>query len=336
MIAETPRAPGPVPGPVQPGADAPGGRVQGRATVADADAGRRLDQVAVELFPGHSRSRLGGWIREGALRVDGLPGKPGLRLAGGELLELDALLEPVGHDRAEDIALSVLHEDAACIVLDKPPGLTVHPGAGQPSGTLVNALLHLDPALAALPRAGLVHRLDKDTSGCLLVARTPTAHTALVAALQRRDIHRDYLAVVTGVVIAGDSIDAPIGRHPRDRLRKAVRDDGRPARTHYRVRERLAHHTLLELALETGRTHQIRVHLAHIGLPIVGDPLYGGGLKLPRGASEALRAALRGFRRQALHAWRLRFTSPASGEEVQVEAPPPADLQALLAALRDG
>lgn len=336
MIAETPNDPGQSPGPVQAGADAGAGRVQGQATVADADAGRRLDQVAVDLFPGHSRSRLGAWIRDGALRVDGLPAKPGLRLVGGETLRLDAALGPVGDDRAEDIALSVLYQDAACLVLDKPAGLTVHPGAGQPAGTLVNALLHLDPALAALPRAGLVHRLDKDTSGALLVARTPTAHTALVAALQRREVHRDYLALVTGVVIAGDSIDAPIGRHPRDRLRKAVREDGRPARTHYRVRERLRHHSLLELALETGRTHQIRVHLAHIGLPIVGDPLYGGGLKLPRGASEALRDALRGFRRQALHAWRLRFTSPASGDEVQVEAPPPADFQALLARLRDG
>ncbi|MFB9068197.1 23S rRNA pseudouridine(1911/1915/1917) synthase RluD [Pseudofulvimonas gallinarii] len=329
MIAETPN------GPAQQRA-IQAERLQARADVPDSAGGRRVDQVAAELFPEHSRSRLGDWLKAGALRLDGRTVKPSERVLGGEVLVLDVELAPVGHDAPEAIDLDILHEDAACLVLNKPPGLTVHPGAGQSSGTLVNALLHREPALAMLPRAGLVHRLDKDTSGALVVARTLAAHTALTAALARRELHRQYIAVVQGVVIAGDSIDAPIGRHPRDRLRKAVREDGRPATTHYRVRERWRDHSLLELRLETGRTHQIRVHLAHIGFPIVGDPLYGGGLKLPRGASEPVREALRGWRRQALHAERLAFASPDGGQAVDVLAPPPADLSALVDVLRAG
>ncbi len=324
MIAETP--PGPAPRPE---------RLQASAVVPPDAGGRRVDQVAVELFPEHSRSRLGEWIRAGVLRLDGRAVKPSERVAGGERLELDVELEPAGNDAPEDIDVDVLHQDGACLVVNKPPGLTVHPGAGQPSGTLVNALLHREPSLALLPRAGLVHRLDKDTSGALLVARTLEAHTALTAALARREVRRQYLAVVHGVVIAGATIDAPIGRHPCDRLRKAVREDGRQAVTHYRVRERWRHHSLLELQLETGRTHQIRVHLAHIGFPIVGDPLYGGGPRLPRGASEAVRETLRAFRRQALHAERLAFTSPDGGREVDVQAPLPADLVRLVDVLRE-
>lgn len=335
MIAESPHRPGPGdPPPVQARAEA--GRIQDQARIPETLAGRRFDQVAADVFPAHSRSRLTEWIKRGDLTLDGRPARPSERVLGGECVVLDVVIETILADAPEAIELEVLHEDAACLVVNKPPGLTVHPGAGQASGTLVNALLHRDPTLASLPRAGLVHRLDKDTSGALLVARTLAAHTALTAALQRRDIHRDYVAVVRGGVIAGDTVDAPIGRHPRDRLRKAVRDDGRSAVTHYRVRERLADHSVLDVALETGRTHQIRVHLAHIGYPIVGDPLYGGGLKLPRGAPEPVREALKAFRRQALHAERLRFQSPDDGREIAVTATWPADLTALVAVLRDG
>jgi 23S rRNA pseudouridine1911/1915/1917 synthase len=336
MIAQSPPPPASdAPPAVQP---PPAGAscVRGEAAVDAARAGRRLDQAAAELFPGHSRSRLTEWIRLGALTLDGRTGKPSERVYEGQRLLLDAKVEPAISDAPEAIELTVLHEDAACLVVAKPPGLTVHPGAGQPTGTLVNALLHREPALAALPRAGLVHRLDKDTSGALLVARTLESHTALTAALARRDIRREYVAVVRGNVIAGDTIDAPIGRHPHDRLRKSIREDGRHAVTHYRVRERLPDHTVLELALETGRTHQIRVHLAHVGFPIVGDPLYGGGLKLPRGASDAVRDVLRGFRRQALHAERLGFVSPDGNREVVVTAPLPSDLARLIRILRAG
>lgn len=335
MIAESPSRPAVGPGgPVQPAIDHTPERVQARARIADDDAGRRFDQVAADLFGEHSRSRLAEWIKQGRLTLDGRTAKPSERVLGGESIALDAVIESVLRDAPEAMDLEVLHEDAACLVINKPPGLTVHPGAGQPSGTLVNALLHRDPSLAALPRAGLVHRLDKDTSGALLVARTLTAHTALAAALLRRDVRREYIAVVRGVVIAGNTIDEPIGRHPHDRLRKAIREDGRPAVTHYRVRERLPHHSVLELALETGRTHQIRVHLAHVGFPIVGDPLYGGGLKLPRGASEAVRDTLRQFRRQALHAERLGFVSPDGQQEISVRAPAPRDLMQLIDVLK--
>ncbi len=335
MIAESHSRPAVAPDDaVQAATNAGPGRLQARGQVADDAAGRRFDQVAADLFGEHSRSRLSEWIRQGRLTLDGRIAKPSERVLGGEAVVLDTPIEPVLRDAPEAIELEVLHEDAACLVVNKPPGLTVHPGAGQPTGTLVNALLHRDPALAALPRAGLVHRLDKDTSGALLVARTLAAHTALAAALLRRDIRREYIAVVRGVVIAGNTIDEPIGRHPHDRLRKAIREDGRHAVTHYRVRERLPHHSVLELALETGRTHQIRVHLAHIGFPIVGDPLYGGGLKLPRGASDAVRDALRQFRRQALHAERLGFISPDGDREVIVRAAPPRDLTTLIDVLR--
>ncbi|MCK9490116.1 MAG: 23S rRNA pseudouridine(1911/1915/1917) synthase RluD [Xanthomonadales bacterium] len=298
--------------------------------------GSRLDQVVAGLFPEYSRSRLSEWIRAGALTVDDRPSKPSQRLLGGERIQLQVEIVSEKNDAPEAIELAVLHSDAACLVIDKPAGLTVHPGAGQASGTLVNALLHHDPELAALPRAGLVHRLDKDTTGALLVARTAQAHERLSAALQERTIEREYLALVRGEVIAGDTVSAPLGRHPRDRLRQAVVEDGRPAVSHYRVHERLPGHTVLAVALETGRTHQIRVHLAHAGFPVVGDPLYGGGLRLPRGASQALQTALRDFRRQALHACRLAFVSPDGEQPVAALAPLPADMAALIEAIRAG
>jgi len=305
------------------------------AIVPESAAGRRLDAVLADLFPEYSRSRLSAWIKSGDVTVDGATARPRDPVRGGEAIALRAVEEVQTHAAAEDIPLGILHEDEHVFVLDKPAGLVVHPGAGNPAGTLVNALLHRDPALELLPRAGIVHRLDKDTSGAMVVARTLQAHTALVAQLSARQVHRQYLAVVVGALVSGGTANAAIDRHPRDRLRMAVREDGKDAVTHYRLRERFRAHTALECRLETGRTHQIRVHMAHLKHPIVGDPLYGGSLKLPKGASEELAAALRGFRRQALHAEVLEFAHPVTGESVRCEAPLPADMQALMRQLRE-
>ena len=236
----------------------------------------------------------------------------------------------------EPIALDIVFEDEALLIVNKPAGLVVHPGAGQANRTLMNGLLAHEAGLAELPRAGIVHRIDKLTSGLLVVAKTLTAHTTLTRALAAHAIERRYLAVVAGVLTGGGRIDAPVGRDPVDRTRLAVRDGGRPAVTHYTVRERFAAHTAVEVRLETGRTHQIRVHFAHRRQPLVGDPVYGGRLALPKGASGATIEALRGFRRQALHAGRLAFAHPVSGERTIAEARVPGDLDALLTALRDG
>lgn len=297
-------------------------------------AGRRLDQVLAELFPEFSRSRLAAWIKAGQVQLDGRGARPRDAVHGGEQIRIEAELEALTESAPEPIALALLYEDAHLLVVNKPAGLVVHPGAGNPSGTLVNALLHHDPGLARLPRAGIVHRLDKDTSGALIVARTLEAHAALVAQLAAREIHRQYQAIVNGRIIAGGSIDAPLDRHPRDRLRRAVVEDGKPAVTHYRVRERYRAHTRLECVLETGRTHQIRVHLAHLRHPLVGDPLYGGALRLPKAATPELIAALRGFRRQALHAEQVELAHPQHGGQLQVQAPFPQDFLDLAAALR--
>ena len=309
--------------------------VEHRAVVPPEMAGQRLDQALAALFPDYSRSRLQGWIRAGRVRVDGRELRPRDKLDGGEEILLSAALEDETQAEAEPIRLEILHEDEEILVLDKPPGLVVHPGAGNPAGTLVNALLHHRPDLRTLPRAGIVHRLDKDTSGVMVVACTPGAHTALVRQLEERSVKREYQAVCLGVMTGGGTVNAPIGRHPVDRVRMAVREGGREAVTHYRLVERFRGHTHLLCRLETGRTHQIRVHLAHIRHPIVGDPVYGGRLAIPAGASQALAAALRGFRRQALHAVQLELVHPGRGEMVHFEAPLPADFQALLAALRE-
>ncbi|KGO98189.1 23S rRNA pseudouridine(1911/1915/1917) synthase RluD [Novilysobacter defluvii] len=305
------------------------------ATVPDSATGRRFDAVLAELFPEHSRSRLAGWIKSGQARLDGREVRPREPVRGGEQVTVRAEAQVQTDAAPEDIPLAILHEDADVIVLDKPAGLVVHPGAGNHTGTLVNALLHHDPSLEALPRAGIVHRLDKDTSGVMVVARNQQAQGALVDQLSSREVHRQYLAVVTGALVAGGTADAPIDRHPRDRLRMAVRGDGKEAVTHYRLRERFRAHTLLECRLETGRTHQIRVHMAHLKHPIVGDPVYGGPLKLPRGADTALVEGLRGFRRQALHAEALEFQHPGTGEPLRCEAPLPADMAALVELLRE-
>jgi 23S rRNA pseudouridine1911/1915/1917 synthase len=298
-------------------------------------AGRRLDQAAAALLPEFSRSRLKAWIDAGCLTLGGEAAKPRTVLHGGEELVLAAPLEAAVAVQPEQRQLSIVYEDPELIVIDKPAGLVVHPGAGNAAGTLLNALLHLDPALALLPRAGLVHRLDKDTTGLLLVARTLAAHKALTDELARREISRTYHAICHGVLSGGGEIDAPIGRHPRERTKMAVVGRGRPARTRYRVLERFRAHTYCEVELDTGRTHQIRVHMAHVRAPLVGDRVYGGRPKLPPQPSELLRRRLQEFPRQALHARRLAFTHPVSGERVVCESPLPPDFEALLAALRE-
>ncbi|UGB37495.1 23S rRNA pseudouridine(1911/1915/1917) synthase RluD [Frateuria soli] len=309
--------------------------IRHQAQVPLSAAGKRFDQALAEMFPDYSRSRLAGWIKAGGVTLDGAVAPPRQLLRGGEQVRLEVELANEVESAPEAIDLSVVYEDGHVMVLDKPAGLVVHPGAGNPAGTLLNALLHHDPALAELPRAGIVHRLDKDTSGLMVVARSLAAHTALVDMLSRHEVERQYEAVVLGTLVAGGTVDAPIGRHMGDRLRQAVRDedDGKHAITHYRLRERFRAHSLIQCNLETGRTHQIRVHMAHIHHPLVGDPLYGGSLRLPKGATPELVAALRGFRRQALHAERLAFEHPATGEQMAFEAKRPADMEALIAAL---
>jgi len=296
-------------------------------------AGLRFDQALARALPQYSRARLQGWIEAGEVEVDGRRPRGKDKVLGGERVHIHAWLEADPQVQPEALPLEVLFKDRAMFVINKPAGLVVHPGAGNSRHTLQNALLALDPSLAVVPRAGIVHRLDKDTSGLLVVARTPEAHTALVAALAEREISRHYLAVCTGVMTAGGTVDEPIGRHRSLRTRMAVRADGRPAVTHYRVLQRFRGHTLVRAELETGRTHQIRVHLAHVGFPVVGDPVYGGRRRLPAGSTPDLRDELNAFRRQALHAAHLALAHPMTGRAVEWDAPLPADMERLLAAL---
>ena len=306
------------------------------ATVPLELAGRRFDQALAEMFPEYSRSRLAEWIKAGDALLDGQPVRPRDPVRGGEAVAVNLRTRVETHSEAEDIALDVRYQDADVLVIDKPAGLVVHPGAGNPRGNSASAGSRCRRALTMVPRAGIVHRLDKDTSGLMVVARSLRAHSSLIEQLSGREVHRQYLAVVVGPMIAGGTVDAPIGRHPTDRIRQAVvkEGQGKQAVTHYRVRERFRAHTLVECRLETGRTHQIRVHMAYAKHPLIGDPLYGGSFKLPKAATPELVEALRGFRRQALHAEKLSFRHPVSGEAVTTESPMPDDMQALLAALR--
>jgi 23S rRNA pseudouridine1911/1915/1917 synthase len=296
-------------------------------------AGRRLDQVLAQLRPEVTRSQWQQWIEDGRVLLNGeLPRKRD-RLAGGETVTVAVPPpEPSGH-AAEDIPLDVVYEDDSILVINKPPGLVAHPGAGNPEGTLLNALLHHVPALDTLPRAGIVHRLDKDTSGLLVVAKTETARQSLIAQLQDRSMSREYQAILNGVMIAGTTVDAPIGRHHADRTRMAVTGSGRPAVSHVRVVRKFRAHTQVAVRLESGRTHQIRVHMAHIKFPVFGDPVYGGRARLPKDAGETLIRTLQGFKRQALHAARLGLIHPETGERMEWSAPLPADMQELVAAL---
>jgi len=303
--------------------------------VSEQFAGQRLDAALASMFPDYSRSRLQQWIRDGRVLLDGELVKPRTRLAGDEVLELNIIPESRPDEfRPQAIALDIVYEDEAIIVLDKPAGLVVHPAAGHADGTLVNALLHFDADLARVPRAGIVHRLDKDTTGLMVVARNLRAHKHLVEELQQRTVKREYQAVVQGVVTAGGAVDAPIGRHTRDRVRMCVRDDGKPATTHYRVIRRFRDHTHVQFQLESGRTHQIRVHMQYIRHPIVGDPVYGGRQRIPSRADTALIELLRNFKRQALHAFRLSLRHPESGEQLSWRSALPEDMAQLLAALQ--
>lgn len=297
-------------------------------------AGLRLDQALARMFPEYSRSRLKEWLLGGAIRVEGGPARPRDAVSGGETVSFQPTPEISVRAEAEAIQLDIVHEDDDLLIVNKPAGLVVHPGAGNPAGTLMNGLLHHVPALAEIPRAGIVHRLDKNTSGLLLVAKSLTAHTALVRLLGDREISRQYLAVCYGVLTGGGTVKEPIARHPVDRKRMSVQQDGKPAVTHYTVKERFGAFTYVDVSLETGRTHQIRVHFAHRRHPLVGDAAYGGRLALPKGASDELIQVLRHFKRQALHAARLAFQHPGSGEAIALEIAPPKDFQLLIDTLR--
>lgn len=303
--------------------------------IPDSLIGQRLDRALAQMFPEYSRSRLKSWLVAGAITVDGASPRPRDPVQGGENVELRPVAEVSVSATPEAIALDIVYEDDDLMVINKPAGLVVHPGAGNPGGTLMNGLLNHCATLEEVPRAGIIHRLDKDTSGLLLIAKTLPAHTALVRLLADREISRHYVAVCNGVLTGGGIVKEPIGRHPVDRTRMSVQHNGKPAVTRYTVRERFSAHTYVDVVLETGRTHQIRVHFAHRRHALVGDPVYGGRLALPAGASEPLIAVLRSFRRQALHATRLAFVHPETEESVSFEVPPPADFLALIEIFRE-
>ena len=304
------------------------------STILPAEAaGLRLDQALARLLPQHSRASLQLWIRAERVQVEGRLPRASEKVRGGERVQIIIPQAPAGDWAAQAIPLEIVYEDDDLLVINKPAGLVVHPGAGNPEGTMLNALLHHAPALNKLARAGIVHRLDKETSGLLVVAKTETARLDLINQLKERTLAREYLALVQGLLVAGGTVDAPIGRHSHTRTRMAVNERGRPAVSHYRIEKKYRAHTLLRVKLESGRTHQIRVHMAHLKHPLVGDPVYGGRLHLPKGASPALIAALQGFKRQALHAARLGVVHPGSGKNVEWEAKMPGDMLALLKVL---
>ncbi|MDT8427369.1 MAG: 23S rRNA pseudouridine(1911/1915/1917) synthase RluD [Pseudomonadales bacterium] len=315
----------------------PSSSISLNAVVPGSLSGSRLDQVAAALFSDFSRSRLQIWIKSGCVLVNGQQLQPKEKLYAGDEITLETEYEPGSNEEnlAENMPLDIIHEDEHLIVLNKAVNVVVHPAAGNRSGTLMNGLLHYCPALAGIPRAGIVHRLDKDTSGLMMVAKTLQAHHALVKQLQRREVTREYEAVVNGVMTGGGSVDLPIGRHPINRKKQAVNESGKEAVTHYRVLNRFRAHTHIRVKLETGRTHQIRVHMSHIHYPLVGDPLYGGRLQIPKACSKALEDELRKFRRQALHARKLGVTHPVSNEYMQWEVGAPADFIQLLDILAD-
>ncbi|QIR05169.1 23S rRNA pseudouridine(1911/1915/1917) synthase RluD [Salinivibrio costicola] len=304
--------------------------------IQDHQLGQRLDQAIAELFPDYSRSRIKTWIQAGQVCLDGeVMDKPRHKVMGGEAIQIQAEVEDDNRWIPQDIPLDIVYEDDDLLVINKPAGLVVHPGAGCPDGTILNGLLYLYPEIGDVPRAGIVHRLDKDTTGLMVVAKTIPAQTRLVRALQKRKITREYEAIAIGNMTGGGLVDKPIGRHSTKRTHMAVHELGKPAITHYRVAEHFRGHTRLRLRLETGRTHQIRVHMAYLNHPLVGDPLYGGKAKPPRQADDVLVQALRQFKRQALHAAMLRLDHPVTGEQMEWHAPVPEDMVALTELLRD-
>jgi 23S rRNA pseudouridine1911/1915/1917 synthase len=309
------------------------GRIRATLVMPESAAGSRLDQALAELLPEHSRSRLKSWLEAGGILVDGEQRRPRDKVTGGETVVVDVDLPAAVASRPEEIHLPVVWEDSDLIVVNKPAGLVVHPGAGNSHGTLMNGLLHAYPECRQLPRAGIVHRLDRQTTGLMVVARSLEAHTSLVAMLSDRAVTREYLAVCIGVLTGGGTVDAPLARHHTDRKRMAVRDGGKEAITHYRLVERYRGHSLIRCRLETGRTHQIRVHMTHIRHPLLGDPVYCGRMRLPKGASDALIEAIRTFKRQALHATALTLQHPITGEVMTWQAELPEDMGSLVAAL---
>lgn len=302
--------------------------------IPDECAGMRLDQALAQIFSDYSRGQLTKWIKAGYVTVDKQQIRPRDAVLGGEHIVIHATIERVDDTWiAEDINLDIIHEDNDVLILNKEAGMVVHPGAGNQSGTLVNALLNHAPQLEGIPRAGIVHRIDKGTTGLLMIAKTLQAHNSLVSQLQERSVLREYQAIAMGVMTAGGTVDEPIGRHPIDRKRMAVTSAGKTAITHYRVEQRFRAHTHIRCKLETGRTHQIRVHMAHVHYPLLGDPVYGGRLRLPKGASEACVHTLKSFRRQALHAGLLGFIHPSTGQEVSWRVDMPQDMLDVLAIL---
>jgi 23S rRNA pseudouridine1911/1915/1917 synthase len=294
-------------------------------------ATKRLDVVLAELFPEYSRSRLKLWIEQGQVLVNGNIARPKQKVSGDEEIRLFVqVIESETTCEAEDIPLDIVYQDESILVINKPANFVVHPAAGHYTGTLQNALLYFDESLATVPRAGIVHRLDKDTTGLMVVARNLTSHKYLVEQIQLHEVIREYQAVVHGVMTGGGMVDRPIGRHPRDRIKMAVTESGREAITHYRLLERFREHSHIRVQLETGRTHQIRVHMSYLHHPIVGDPVYAGRQRVPAGASQELIDYLKAFRRQALHAWKLTFTHPEHGAEVSFEAPLAEDMKKLI------
>lgn len=303
---------------------------------ADEVDGMRLDQALAAELPDYSRERLKSWVKSGECLVNGKKEKPNLRLKGGESVEIKAQLDDVDSwNIPEDIPLDVIYEDKDLLVVNKPKGLVVHPGAGNKSGTLVNGLLHYIPELKKLPRAGIVHRIDKDTTGLLLVAKTLSAHTYLSSQMQEKKIQRQYLALVYGEVISGKTIDAPIGRSPKERTKMAIVNNGREAITHYRLKNKYRKFTLLDVKLDTGRTHQIRVHLAHDGYPIVGDFTYGPKRRCPSSFSNESQEVVNNFNRQALHAYKIGFVRPGKKKLIELEAELPEDFKLLLKAVNE-
>lgn len=305
--------------------------------VPDEYHGQRIDAVLAQLIPDYSRSQICNWIKKEEVLVNNKACKPKDKAQAGDVIEISVHFSAMDIESAsiqpENIPLNIVYEDQELMVIDKPAGLVVHPGAGNPKHTLVNALVHHDPDLVQLPRAGIIHRLDKETTGLLIIAKTLTAHTALIRQMQAREIQRNYITLVQGTIIAGATINTGFGRHPRNRLKMAVVREGRQAITHYRVNKRYTDFTLLNVRLMTGRTHQIRVHLQHIHHPVVGDPLYAGRMKFPPNASESLLQLIHNFKRQALHAASLQFIHPKSAKELTFTAPLPDDFQELLNAL---
>ena len=303
--------------------------------LSEESAGKRLDVVIAELFPEYSRSRLKIWIQQGQVLLNGKVAKPKTKITGDEELQLTVqTIESEVACEAEDIPLNIVYQDEDIIVVNKPAGLVVHPAAGHYTGTMQNALLYFDPSLAAIPRAGIVHRIDKDTTGLMVVARNLSSHKYLVDQIQQHEVIREYQAVVHGVMTGGGMVDQPIGRHPRDRIKMAVRENGREAITHYRLLEKFREHSHIKVQLETGRTHQIRVHMSYLRHPLVGDPVYAGRHRVPPGAQPDLLNYLQAFKRQALHAWKLTLIHPKHGEEVSFEADLPDDMTKLLSLLQ--